>query len=91
MAIFSSRRPVVRRPISANPGLIFNSGLFFLCLKSIFSDNFPYIIFRESIHQIPDQGIKLNLLFKLLYLNSNFALTLGYQLIPRFEQPSQGP
>ena len=56
MAIFSSRRPVVRRPISANPGLIFNSGWFFLCLKSIFSDNFPYIIFRESIHQIADQG-----------------------------------
>ena len=55
--------PVVQRPISANPGLNFNPGFFFFCLKA-----FSRIIFP----------IKLNLLFKLLYQNSNFPLTLGY-------------
>ena len=34
--------------------------------------------------------IKLNLLFKLSYLNSNFALTLGY-LNPALNNPAQDP
>ena len=36
------------------------------------------ILFRVSNYQIVDKRIKLNLLFKLSYLISNFALTLGY-------------
>ena len=36
------------------------------------------ILFRVSSYQIIDKRIKLNLLFKLSYLISNFALTLGY-------------
>ena len=36
------------------------------------------ILFRVSNYQIIDKRIKLNLLLKLSYLNSNFVLTLGY-------------
>ena len=38
---FSNFGPVVRRPISANPGLNFTR-VSFLFIKSIFSDNFLY-------------------------------------------------
>ena len=52
-------------------------GFFFFCLKT-----FPQIIFliflRHLITKLQTKGIKLNLLFKLLYLNSNFLLTLCY-------------
>ena len=34
--------PVVRTPVSANPGLNFNTGFFYLVIKSTFSDNFLY-------------------------------------------------
>ena len=75
--------PVVRRPISVNPGLNFNPGFFFFCSKTISRIIFSSL-FIESNHQIVDtKRIKLNLLFKLSYLNQNFALTLGQ---PSFEQ-----
>ena len=61
--------PVVRTPISANPGLNFFSFFFFFCLNA-----FSRIIFTK----LQTKGIKLNSLLKLLYLNSNFVLTLGY-------------
>ena len=48
-----------------------------LRFKSIVSDNF-FLFFRASNHQSVDKKIKPSLLFKLSYLNSNFALTLGY-------------
>ena len=46
------------------------------------------ILFRLSNHQIVGKRIKLNLLFKLSYLSSNFALTLGY-LNPASNNPAQ--
>ena len=47
---FFTLGPVVRRSISANLGLNFNLGFFFLLSKSIFPDNFLYS--RASNHQI---------------------------------------
>ena len=46
------------------------------------------ILFRLSNHQIVGKRTKLNLLFKLSYLSSNFALTLGY-LNPASNNPAQ--
>ena len=43
--------PVVRRPISANPGLNFNPGFFFFCSK-VFSRVISSLLFRASNHQI---------------------------------------
>ena len=70
---------VVQRRISANPGLNFNPG-FFLCI--FFSKAFPRIIFSMT-----KRNIKLNLLFQLLFLNSNFALIQGY-LNPALKNPA---
>ena len=66
-----------QKPISANQGLNFNPRFLFLLFKSIFSIVF-FIRNRESNHQIEDKIVSLNLLFKLSYLKSNFALALGY-------------
>ena len=68
---------VVQRPVSANPGLNFNPGFFFFSSKA-FSRKIFSILFRVFNHQIVEKRIKLNLHFKLSYLNSNFVLTLGY-------------
>ena len=46
--------PVVRRPISAYPGLSFNPGLFFVSSKA-FSWTIFSIIFRVANHQIVDK------------------------------------
>ena len=46
--------PVVRRPISAYPGLNLNSGLFFFSSKP-FSRTIFSIIFRVANHQIVDK------------------------------------
>ena len=70
--------PVVRRPISANPGLNLNAGVFFFSSKA-FSRRIFSSLSRLANHQIAaDKRIKLNLRFKLSYLNSNFVLPLGY-------------
>ena len=80
--------PVVRRTISANPGLNFNLGFSFFCSKALSRIIFS-ILFRVSNHQIGvKKMIKLTLLFKLPYLNSNLALTLGY-LKPALKNPAR--
>ena len=81
---------LVRRLISANPGLDFNPGVFFFSSKA-FSRIIFSILFRVANRQIVEwtRRIKLNLLFKLSLLNSNFALTLGY-LNPALNNPAQG-
>ena len=43
--------PVVRKPVSANPGLNFNPGFFF-CLSKALSRIIFSILFRISNHQI---------------------------------------
>ena len=46
------------------------------------------ILYRASNHQTVDKRISLNLLFKLSYLNSNHAQTLGY-LNPAWNNPTR--
>ena len=46
--------PVVRRPISDNPGLNFNSGLFFFPSRA-FSRTIFSILFTVANHQIVDK------------------------------------
>ena len=75
--IWTFQGPVVRTPISANPQLNFNPGFFFF-LSKVLSRKMFSIPFRVTYHQILGKEIKLNLLFKLWYSNSNFALKLDY-------------
>ena len=85
--------PVVRRPVSANPGLNFNLGLslfFVFCFffhKKHFLGQFSLFFLELSIIKLQTKRIKLTLLFKLLNLNSKFALTLGY-LNPALNNPA---
>ena len=53
---------VVRRPISANPGLNFNLGFYFFCSKAFFRIIFS-ILFRASDHQIVDKKNKTEFAF----------------------------
>ena len=46
--------PVVQKPISANPGVKFNPGFFFLYSKAFCRITFS-VIFRASNHQIVDK------------------------------------
>ena len=48
------QHPVFRRPISFNPGLNFNTGFFFFCLKAFSRIIFP-ILFRAFNHLTADQ------------------------------------
>ena len=48
--------PVVQRPISPNPGLNFNPGLFISFFKSLFGKIFT-ILFRTSNDQIASKNI----------------------------------
>ena len=76
----------IRRPVSPNLGLNFYSGLFFFSSKA-FSLKIFSILCRVANRQIVDKRIKLNLLLKLSYLNSNFGRTLGY-LNPALKNPA---
>ena len=40
VSCFVNQDPVVRKPISANPGLKINRGFYFSCLKIVFRANF---------------------------------------------------
>ena len=80
--------PVVRKPISANPGLSFHPG-FFLFVKSIFSEIFS-ALFKASNHRFAYKKAKriyVNLSLKLPNLNLNFALTQVY-LNPALNNPA---
>ena len=80
--------PVVRRPVSANLGLNFNTGFFFFSSKA-FSRIIFSILLEYPIIKMGEKRIKLNLFFKLSYLTSSFALFLGY-LNPASNNPAQG-
>ena len=79
--------PVVRRPISANPGLNFNLGFYFSlfksCLRIIFS------IYFQSIQSKNwrQKDFSWIFFFKLSDLKSNFILILGY-LNPALNNPA---
>ena len=57
----NSQDPVVRRPISANPGLNFNLGFFFF--SKAFSRIIFSILFRASNHQIVGKKNKTEFAF----------------------------
>ena len=64
--------PVVRRPISTNPGLNFNPGLFLFSSKA-FSRTIFSILFRVANHQILEKKNWTEFAFS--HLNSNFEPT----------------
>ena len=57
--------------------LNFNANFFFFCSKA-FPGIFSQLFLEHSINKLYSERIELNVLFRLSYLNSNFALTLGY-------------
>ena len=63
--------------LALNPGLNLTRFLSHL-FKRIFSDNFLCYFEKHPIINLLTKRIEVNLLFKLSYLNSNFALTVGY-------------
>ena len=87
LSLVNVRGPVIWKPISAEPRLNFNSAFFFFWSKAFFRIILS-IPLRASNHQIITKFIKLNLIFKLSHLYSNFLLTLGY-LNPALNIPAQ--
>ena len=83
---FALQGPVVKRPISSNPGLNFNPGFFFFCSK-VFSQVISSLFLEHPIIKLLAERIKLNFLLKLSYLKSNFTLTAGY-LNPALNNPA---
>ena len=69
--------PVARTSISAYQGLDFNLGFFFF-LSNTFSCIIFSIFLEYPITKLQTKRIQLNLLLRRSYLNSNFALTVGY-------------
>ena len=71
-----SQGPVVRRLISANPGLnLIKASLSFFFLPLGY---FSLFFLVHPITKMWTKRMKLNFLFKVSYLNSNFTLTKGY-------------
>ena len=70
-----------------NPGLNLTRVSFSFVQKH-FLGQFYVIFIEHRIINLLTKRIKLNLLYKLSYLNSNFALTLGY-LNPALNNPAQ--
>ena len=69
--------PVVRRPISASPGVKFNPSFFFLCSKA-FSRIIFFVFLELPIINSYTKRSKTKTFFKLSNMNSNLALTQGY-------------
>ena len=63
--------------LALNPGLNLTQVSFSFVQKH-FLRQFSLIFIEHRIINLLTKRIKLNLLYKLSYLNSNFALTLGY-------------
>ena len=72
--------------LALNPELIFNRVSFSFVQKH-FLGQFSLILIEHRIINLLAKRFKLNLLYKLSYLNSNFALTLGY-LNPALNNPA---
>ena len=61
----------------AESGLNFNLEFFSFCLKAFSRIIFPFFL-QFQVTKMQTKRIYLNFLFKLLFLNSKFALTLGF-------------
>ena len=79
--------PVVRRPISVNPGLNCSPIFYFFCSKAFFRIIFS-ILFRASNYQIVDIKNQTEFAFKAFIPELKFALTLGY-FNPALNNPAQ--
>ena len=86
---FGCRAHLFEGRLALTQGSNFNLGFFFFCSKEYFRIIFS-TFFRASNHQIVGKIIRLNFLFELSYLNSNFALTLVY-LNPALNNQAQKP
>ena len=73
--------------LALNPGLNF-TWVSFSFVQKHFLGQFSLIFIEHRIINLLTKRTKLNLLYKLSYLNSNFALTLGY-LNPALNNPAQ--
>jgi len=74
--------------LALNPGLNLTPVSFSFVQKH-FLGQFSRIFMEHRIINLLTKRTKLNLLYKFSYLNSNFALTLGY-LNPALNNPAQG-
>ena len=72
------RGPVVKRPISANPGLNFNPSFFFFCSK-VFSRVISSF-FRASNHQIVGRKNKTEFAIN---INVDVAVVVGFVVIQK--------
>ena len=68
--------PVVQRLMSTNPGLNFNLGFLFFCLKTFFWIIFS-LLFRASNHQIVDKKIKTEFAFQTFISELKFFTNPG--------------
>ena len=73
----NSRVQLLEGRLVLNPGLNLTRVSFSFVQKH-FLGQFSLIFIEHRIINLLTKRIKLNLLYKLSYLNSNFALTLGY-------------
>ena len=69
--------------------LTLTRGLYFFCSKAFFRIKLSRFFLEYQIIKLWTKRIKLNFLFKLSYLDWNFALTLGY-VDPALHNPAQG-
>ena len=83
----NSRAQLLEGRLALNPGLNLTRVSFSFVQKH-FLGQFYVIFIEHRIINLLTKRIKLNLLYKLSYLNSNFALTLGY-LNPALNNPAQ--
>ena len=74
--VFEQLGPVLRRPISANPGLNFNLGFFFFCLKAFSWIRF-FFLFRASNHQIVGKKNKTEFAFEAFISEFKFRTNPG--------------
>ena len=86
-APIETRAQLFEGRLALNPGLNLTRVSFSFVQKH-FLGQFYVIFIEHRIINLLTKRIKLNLLYKLSYLNSNFALTLGY-LNPALDNPAQ--
>ena len=84
---FPQKLTFVKNRRSSSPSLLQGPVGLSVFASKRFSRTIFSILFRASNRQIVDKKNKLNLLLKLSYLNSIFALTLGY-LNPALDNPA---
>ena len=86
-AVFTPGPSCYEGRLALNPGLNLTRVSFPFAQKH-FLGQFSLIYIEHRIVNLVTKRTKLNLVYKLSYLNSNFALTLGY-LNPALNNPAR--